>query len=62
MNTKTVFTEYIGLVAITLVYFLMSSTNMKNFLLIAIIELPITLVYILLKKLYTQHNKSKFAG
>lgn len=59
MNIKKVLIEYIGLIAITLVYFLMSSTDMKQFLLIAIIELPITFLYVQFNRIYKERHKTK---
>ena len=58
MNLKKIIIEYLGLVALTLVYFLMSSVEMERMLVIAVIELPITVLYVFFVELYKK-NKLK---
>ncbi|MEO1771879.1 hypothetical protein JZO67_003861 [Enterococcus sp. 665A] len=50
MTSFNFFKEYLGLLALTFVFFIMNSTNYLAFLPIALIELPITIVFFLLRK------------
>ena len=56
MNLKKIIIEYLGLVALTIVYFLISSVEMERMLVIAVIELPITVLYVFFVELYKKHK------
>ncbi len=51
MTLYKFFSEYISLVALTFLFFVMRSTDYHSFVLIALIELPIPLVVFLFRKI-----------